>query len=277
MIRAALIQLCASDDPQANLPITLDMIRDAAAQGADLIVTPEVTNCVSTSRGHQASVLVEQADDLTLRAICNLAKDRSVWIVIGSLALASGDNDGRFVNRSFLVGPDGVVKAWYDKIHMFDVTINEREQYRESAAYRPGNRAVVAQTDVAAIGLSICYDVRFPALYQTLARGGAQIITIPAAFSPVTGAAHWESLLRARAIETGAFILAPAQVGDHELAEGRPRQTHGHSLAIDPWGRVLCDAGQAIGVNIVDLDLSKVKDARKSLPTLSQHRDYRAP
>ncbi len=277
MIRAGLIQLCASDDPAANLPITLDYIRAAAAAGAQLVVTPEVTNCVSTNRAHQQAVLRHQDQDATLAAIRALARELSLWVVIGSLALKTEDADGRFANRSFVVGPDGQIAGHYDKIHMFDVEISAAESYRESAGYRPGARAVVVPTDLGVLGLTVCYDLRFGSLFRELARAGAQVITVPSAFSPVTGAAHWEVLLRARAIETGAFVLAPAQVGRHRARAGRPRETHGHSLAVAPWGEVLCDMGREVGFKLVELDLAKVDDARQALPTLRQNRVYDLP
>jgi len=277
VIRAGLIQLCASDDPAANLPITLDYIRAAAAAGAQLVVTPEVTNCVSTNRAHQRAVLRHQDQDATLAAIRALARELSLWVVIGSLALKTEDADGRFANRSFVVSPDGQIAGHYDKIHMFDVEISAAESYRESAGYRPGARAVVVPTDLGVLGLTVCYDLRFGSLFRELARAGAQVITVPSAFSPVTGAAHWEVLLRARAIETGAFILAPAQVGRHRARAGRPRETHGHSLAVAPWGEVLCDMGLQAGFKLVELDLAKVDDARQALPTLRQNRVYDLP
>jgi len=277
VIRAGLIQFTSSDDPGDNLARVSALIETAAGQGADIVLTPEVTNCVSTSRSHQNAVLTTEEQDQTLTGLRDLAAKQGIWLLIGSLALKTRDPDGRFANRSFLIDPDGTVVARYDKIHMFDVNVTEAETFRESAGYRPGDKAVLAETPLAAIGLTVCYDMRFPALYRRLAQAGAQIITVPAAFSPVTGAAHWESLLRARAIETGAFILAPAQTGDHPLAHGRPRRTHGHSLAVAPWGEVLADAGAQEGVSMVDLDLSLVDDARRRVPSLTHDREFTGP
>lgn len=276
-MKAALCQLNVSDDPVANLPITRQMVRDAAAQGAQFVLTPEVTNCVSTSRTHQRSVLQLEADDLTLAGLREEAKARGIWLLIGSLALLTDDADGRFANRSFLISPEGDIVAWYDKIHMFDVDIDEVESYRESSGYRPGVQAVVAETPFARIGMTVCYDVRFPALYQTLAAAGAQIMTVPAAFSPVTGAAHWHTLLRARAIETGCFVLAPAQVGTHASATHKTRDTYGHALAIAPWGEVLMDAGELPGVYIFDLDMKKCAAARARVPSLANQRAFSKP
>ena len=205
-MKAALVQLNVTDDPARNLAGTFEMVRDAADQGAQFVLTPEVTNCVSTSRDHQRTVLTHEAEDITLAALRDVARDKGIWLLIGSLGLKTDDADGRFANRSFMVDPNGQIVARYDKIHMFDVDIDATESYRESAGYRPGDKAVVADTGFGKVGMSICYDMRFPLLYQALADAGADILTMPAAFSPVTGAAHWHTLLRARAIETGCFV-----------------------------------------------------------------------
>jgi predicted amidohydrolase len=260
-MRAALIQLTVSDDPAANLPVTLEYIRQAVAGGAGFVLTPELTNGLSSSRAHQRSVFRHEEDDATLAALRAEAKAHGIWLLVGSLGLLTHDADSRFANRSFLIAPDGSVAGRYDKIHMFDVNVSATEVYRESDGYRPGATAVVAETPFARIGMTVCYDVRFPALYRRLAQGGAQIITVPAAFNHITGAAHWETLLRARAIETGCFVLAPAQTGFHPEANGKGRKTHGHSLAIAPWGEILADAGTEPGVTYADLDLSQVADS----------------
>ncbi|MBC7143691.1 MAG: carbon-nitrogen hydrolase family protein, partial [Rhodobacteraceae bacterium] len=252
-MRAALLQLSVTDDPAENLPVTLSLVREAAAGGAGLVLTPEVTNCLSSDRAHQRAVLRHERDDPTLAALRAEAAEQGIWLLIGSLALLTDDADGRFANRSFLIAPDGSIAARYDKIHMFDVNVSETEQYRESAGYRPGRKAVLAETPFARIGMSVCYDVRFPHLYRTLAKAGAEILTVPAAFNDTTGAAHWHVLLRARAIETGAYVLAPAQTGTHAAHNGRPRRTYGHSLAVSPWGEVLLDAGTETGIGYVDL------------------------
>lgn len=268
MTRAALLQLTSSDRPEDNLATVLPMIADAARLGAEFVLTPEVTNCLSASRGHQQEVLCREEDDPVLAGLRAAARSHRIWLLIGSLALKTDDLDGRFANRSFLIAPDGAVRARYDKIHMFDVAISETEVYRESAGYRAGSRAVLAQASFGRIGLTICYDLRFPRLYRGLAQAGAQILTVPSAFSPVTGAAHWETLLRARAIETGSFVLAPAQTGTHAATRGKTRHTFGHSLAVDPWGRVLADGGTEPGVTVVDLDLCEVGKARGRIPSL---------
>jgi len=276
-MRTGLIQLSSSDDPGANLPVTRAFIRDAASEGADIIVTPEVTNCVSASRSRQNEVLKTEVDDPTLAALREDTADLGIWLLIGSLALRTDDPDGRFANRSFLIAPDGGIAARYDKIHMFDVEVSETETYRESAGYRPGTRAVVAEALGARLGLTVCYDVRFPYLYRALAKAGAAILTVPSAFSPVTGAAHWETLLRARAIETGCFVLAPAQTGEHAAQKGKRRRTHGHSLAVAPWGEVLADGGVEPGITMVDLDMAEVENARKRVPSLTHDRPFEGP
>lgn len=276
-MRAALLQLNSGDVPSDNLPIALGMVQQAVEQGATFILTPEVTNCVSASRAHQKEVLHHEDDDPTLAAIRDAAVQSGVWVLIGSLALKTDDADGRFANRSFLISPKGEIAARYDKIHMFDVQVSEAETYRESAGYRPGERAVIADADGARVGMTICYDVRFPHLYRALAQAGAQILTVPSAFSPVTGAAHWEALLRARAIETGCFVLAPAQTGSHPSTTGKTRKTYGHSMVVSPWGEVMLDAGNDPGVYLVDLDMAAVSDARRRVPSLTHDRAYGGP
>lgn len=277
MTRVALLQMTSSDDPVENLQTVRNMMQDAAGQGAEFVLTPEVTNCVSSSRAHQTSVLSLEKDDETLAALRAEARELGIWLLIGSLALKTADKDGRFANRSFLIGPDGEILARYDKIHMFDVQVSAEETYRESDGYRPGSKAVVAGTAFGKVGMTICYDVRFPDLHRRLAKAGAEILTVPAAFSHLTGKAHWETLLRARAIETGCFVLAPAQTGLHSASRGKQRQTHGHSMVIAPWGEVLLDAGTKTGVSCVDLDLSMVAKARRKVPSLTHDRDFEGP
>lgn len=276
-MRIALVQLTVGDDPAANLPETLAFVRAAAEGGAQLVLTPECTNLLSSNRDHQRRTLRSEAEDPTLAALRAEAKALGIWLLIGSLGVLTQDADGRFANRSFLINPQGEIAARYDKIHMFDVNVSETEIYRESAAYRPGDQAVVADTPLARIGMAVCYDLRFPHLFRRLAQAGAQILTVPAAFNHLTGEAHWETLLRARAIETGCFVLAPAQTGFHPEAEGKGRQTHGHSLAIAPWGEVLVDAGTDPGVTIIDLDLAEVERARSRVPSLAHDRAFDGP
>lgn len=276
-MRAALIQLNVSDDPVENLTDVLGMIRTAVASGADLILTPEMTNCLSSSREHQRSIYRHEENDPTLAALREATAAAGKHLLIGSLGLLTHDADGRFANRSFLIGPTGGIEARYDKIHMFDVNVSETEVYRESSAYRPGEQAVVADTPVGKIGMAVCYDLRFPHLFRRLAQGGAEILTVPAAFNDTTGRAHWEVLLRARAIENGCFVLAPAQTGFHREAHGRGRRTWGHSLAIAPWGEVLANGGSEPGVTLVDLDLTQVARARARVPAITHDRDFSGP
>lgn len=276
-MRTALLQLNSSDDPAENLETVKTMMAEAVADGAGFVLTPEVTNCLSTSRAHQKATLCLEQEDPTLAALCQEAARHEVWLAIGSLGLKTGDADGRFANRQFLISPTGEITARYDKIHMFDVEVTPEETYRESDGYRPGTRAVVAETPFAKIGMTICYDVRFPYLHRALAKAGAQILTVPAAFSHVTGAAHWHALLQARAIETGCYVLAPAQTGLHKTSRGAARQTYGHSLVVSPWGEILADAGTDPGVVCVDLDMGKVAQARKRVPALTHDREFDGP
>jgi|TARA_B110000908_G_scaffold16408_1_gene18533 predicted amidohydrolase len=276
-MRAAILQLNASDKPLENLSHILTMVRQASSDGAEFVFTPEVSNCLSTSRSHQNEVLCHQEDDQTLAALCNLARELYISISIGSLALKTGDTDGRFANRSFLINPLGEIVGQYDKIHMFDVQISKTETYRESAGYRPGEKAVVADTALGKVGMAICYDMRFPLLSNALAQAGAESLLYPAAFSPITGAAHWHSLLRARAIETGCYVIAAAQTGAHPTSGPKTRTTFGHSLVVDPWGEVILDAGTNTGVYAFDIEMDNVAKARQKVPSLLNARSFTAP
>jgi predicted amidohydrolase len=276
-MKTALIQLNVSDDPTENLTATKAYIAQAASMGAAFVLTPEVTNCISNSRSHQNSVLQPEVRDQTLAALRAQAEDLGIWLLIGSLGLKTDDPDGRFANRSFLIDPQGKIQARYDKIHMFDVHVSPEETYRESEGYRPGSKAVLAHTPFAKIGMTVCYDIRFPHLYQLLALAGADILTVPAAFSYVTGAAHWETLLRARAIENGCYVMAPAQCGAHKSGTNISRKTHGHSMVIGPWGDVLLDAGTDPGVHMVDFDREEVAKARQRIASLSHIRPFDGP
>jgi predicted amidohydrolase len=275
-MKVAALQLCASDDPVANLELTISMVQRAAEAGAQFIATPEVTNCVSSSRRRQNEVLALQEDDQTLSAMCAATARFGVWISVGSLALKLPDDD-RFTNRSFMIDPSGQIIAQYDKIHMFDVTLSETEQYRESDGYRAGGHAVIADTAFGKIGMTICYDIRFPHLYRGLAKSGASILLIPAAFAQPTGRAHWEVLLRARAIETGCFVIAAAQTGEHQTTQGRPRKTYGHSMIVSPWGEIMADAGEDQGIIYADLDLSLVESTRARVPSILSNQTFSEP
>lgn len=276
-MRIALLQMTSSDLPEENQNSVRAMLRQAKDQGADFALTPEVTNILSFSRAHQESVVVREDQDIVLQAMREEAAELGLWVLAGSLSVLSEAPETRFANRSFLISPEGEIKARYDKIHMFDVQVSAEETYRESAGFAPGDQAVMAHTPIGNIGLTICYDVRFGYLHRALAQAGAQIITAPAAFSPGTGPAHWQPLLQARAIETGCWVLAPAQTGKHPASVGKSRSTHGHSLVISPWGEVVLDAGVEPGVYCADLDLDAVTIARNKVPSLTHDRDFRGP
>lgn len=269
-MRAALVQITAGDDPAKNCTMVEAFIRQAAKAGAEFILTPENTNIITFDRAIQNERLTNEAGDPTLAQLRKIAAELGIWLLIGSLAVKSGD---KLANRSFLIGPNGNITAKYDKIHMFDVELGNGESYRESATIQAGNRAVLAKTDIGAVGMTVCYDLRFAQLYRQLAQAGAEILTIPAAFTVPTGQAHWETLLRARAIETGCYVLAPAQTGTHPNG----RKTYGHSMAVDPWGKVLADGGINEGVTFVDLDLNQVAEARWRIPSLQHDKEIKPP
>lgn len=243
-------------------------IRALAAQGATLIATPEMTGALDRNRARLLAEARTPDADPTLALVRGLARELSVWVLIGSNPVLPHDGAQRLVNRQFLVSPQGETVASYDKLHMFDVDLPGGESYRESALYDAGSTPVLVKTGIGALGLSICYDLRFGPLYAALAQAGAEILFVPAAFTAVTGAAHWHVLLRARAIETGCYVVAAAQTGTHE--DGRT--TYGHSLIVDPWGRVLADAGAEPGTILATLDLDAVQETRARIPTLDHAR-----
>ena len=276
-MKIALLQITGGDDPVANLAMVSAMVAQAAAAGAGFVLTPEVTNVVTSNRAQRDRVVQTQADDISLAGLRAQAARLGIWLSIGSLLIKTGDPDGRVANRSFLIDPTGAIAAQYDKIHLFDVTVSPTETYRESAGVRPGNRAVIAQTPFGTVGLTVCYDVRFPQLHRALAHAGADIILQPAAFSTVTGAAHWEPLLRARAIETGCYVLAAAQTGHHPSSVGESRRTYGHSMAISPWGDILVEAGVDPGISYINLELAQVALSRARIPALEHDRLFEGP
>ncbi|WP_438990162.1 carbon-nitrogen hydrolase family protein [Lentibacter sp.] len=276
-MKTALVQMTATEDPKGNLSVCKAFVLEAVENGAKFILTPEVSNCIAPSKAELSSLLYYEQDDPFLAEMKNLAASYKVWILIGSLGVKSETKDGKFANRSFLIDPTGSILATYDKIHMFDVDISESEHYRESATYERGNQAVLAKTEIGNIGLTICYDLRFPHLYRTLAQAGAEILTVPAAFAQTTGKAHWHALLRARAIENGAYVIAPAQTGLHYTKNGKERRTYGHSLVVSPWGEVLVDAGEEIGLTYFDCDLAEVSKARARVASLSQSSVFAGP
>ena len=274
-LRVALIQTRTPATPEAALSHVRPLVDEAAARGARLIVTPEATNLMEKRAAKKAGLLCDIDDDTVVRGLRAAAAEHGVWILIGSAMVRSGDpGDARAANRSILINDQGGIESTYDKLHVFDVDLPNGESYRESAVVRPGERAVVARTPWGGLGLTVCYDLRFPGLFRSLARAGADIITVPAAFTRPTGEAHWETLLRARAIETGCFILAPAQGGDHE--DGRA--TWGRSMAIDPWGKVIAALDHdEPGVLFAELDLSAVARARVAVPQLVHERAFADP
>ena len=270
--KAALVQLRTPASQEAALAQAEPLVRQAAAAGAEFIATPEGTNILQRDKARLFEAVRPLEEDACVLGLRALARELGVWILIGS-ALARRE-DGQLANRSTLIGADGAVVATYDKIHMFDVDLPTGERHRESSLYIPGEAAAVVQAPFAKLGLSICYDVRFPHLYRALAKAGAEVITVPAAFTRPTGEAHWEILLRARAIETGAFVLAPAQGGVHEDGRG----TWGRSTIIGPWGEILAKAeDDEPGVVIADLDLDAVAKARAAIPALANDRAFAAP
>lgn len=271
-LRIGLVQLRSSDDARENIAAASGFIRKAAADGARFVLTPENTCLMAPDGGAKVSQSFAEKDDPALPAFQALARDLSIHLLIGSLSIRVAAD--KVANRSFLIGPDGGIVARYDKIHLFDVDLPNGERYRESATVAPGEKLVVADLAFGnlggKIGLSICYDLRFPHLYRAMGQSGASIITVPAAFTHTTGMAHWHTLLRARAIENGAFVLAPAQGGIH--ANGR--HTFGHSLAIGPWGDILAEGGTEPGAFLADLDLSQCAAVRGRVPSLQHDRAY---
>jgi len=269
VLKVAAIQLTSGVAPEANVAAIADFAREAVRVGAAYILTPEVSLAFARDREELMRVAGPYHDNPALASLSALAAELGVHLHIGSLAVAL--DRGRFANRSVLFGPDGAVVAHYDKIHLFDADPPGDKPYRESAVYDGGGEAVVADLGLMRLGLSICYDVRFPALYQMLAEDGAEVMAVPAAFTVPTGRAHWEILLRARAIETGSFVIAAAQGGAHENG----RQTYGHSMIIDPWGQILSEkADDRPGVIVASLDMAKVAEARARIPALANRRVF---
>ena len=267
--KAAAIQMCSGIDPEKNAADMARLVREAAGEGAVYVQTPEMTGAVQKDRQGLMSVLKEEVNDVIVSTALELARELGIHVHVGSTAIALPD--GKIANRGFLFAPGGERISSYDKIHMFDVDLDNGESWRESAVYRPGGAARVAELPFAKLGFAICYDVRFPSLFRTEAVAGAEVLTVPAAFTRQTGEAHWEVLLRARAIENGAFLIAAAQAGSHE--DGR--ETFGHSMIIDPWGKVLASAGgSGEAIVIADIDVEQVKAARGKIPNLKNARDF---
>ncbi len=266
--RAAVVQLRSGRDKVKNIAAAGELIRAAAADGAQYIQTPENTGLMELDKARLVSELEPETNNSGLAAFSTAARDLSIWLHIGSLGIKL--DDGRIANRSYLFAPNGDIAARYDKIHMFDVDLGNGEVYRESASFAPGSSAIVADLPWGLLGLTICYDLRFPQLHRALAHAGAKFIASPAAFTRVTGEAHWHTLLKARAIETQCFVIAAAQGGRHENG----RETFGHSLIVSPWGQVLAEAGTEPGFAAADIDLEMLEDVRRRLPSLTHDRHF---
>jgi predicted amidohydrolase len=269
--RAACVQLRSSDDVAQNVRTTCELIREAKGKGAQLIATPENTTLMAPDGGAKLERSFDEAHDPALPAFTALAEELAIWLLVGSLAIKVSDT--KTANRSFLIDPKGRIAARYSKIHLFDVDLPSGEKYRESNTVAGGDSATLADTPFGKIGMTICYDLRFPQLYRALAQQGAFLMTVPSAFTETTGKAHWHVLLRARAIENGAFVVAPAQGGTH--ANGR--KTFGHSLIVAPWGEILAEAGTEPCVIVADVDTAAAMDARSRVPSLQHDRPYKSP
>ncbi len=267
MTRVALLQMTSGIDPDANASTIAGAIGDAARGGAAMLFTPEMSGLIDRDRERAARHIVREAESQVLRAVCEQAARHRLWVALGSLAVAR--DDGKWANRSYVIDDRGQIVARYDKIHMFDVELASGEAWRESAAYAPGEEVVTADTPVGKLGLAVCYDVRFPALFEALGRERCDVIAIPAAFTVPTGKAHWHLLQRARAVEASAYVIAAAQVGEH--ADGR--RTYGHSLVVDPWGEIVLDmGGEAAGVGFAEIDPHRTAEIRQQLPSLANRR-----
>jgi predicted amidohydrolase len=275
---AACVQFTAGPDPEPNRRLVAGLVRRARDEGAHFVMTPEASNFIETGRRRRDKARCE-ADDPFLAGMRELAQELGVWLLLGSLVIdpagepGADPGEGRLANRSFLIDAAGAIVARYDKIHMFDIDLPGGESYRESNAYRPGHDTVVAETPWGRLGLSVCYDVRFPYLYRALAHAGADFLSVPSVFTVPTGRAHWHVLLRARAIENAAFVFAPAQWGEHPAG----RTSYGHSLIVDPWGEVLADGGEEVGIVTARIDPARIAEARRSVPSLQHDRPFAPP
>ena len=266
--KAAMIQMRSGLTPAANIEAAVRMIGEAKTAGADYVLTPEMTNIMEVKRDRLFATIVDEEADTSLATLRELARKLGIYIHIGSLAIKLTAE--KAANRGFLIDPKGEIAARYDKIHMFDVDLGNGESYRESRSYSAGETAVISDLPWGRLGLTICYDLRFPALYRALAEAGATMLAIPSAFTQQTGESHWHVLIRARAIENGSFVFAAAQAGKHENG----RETFGHSLIVDPWGRILAEGGTEPGVVMAEIDLAEVNKARSRIPSLQHGRRF---
>ncbi|MBU6506642.1 MAG: carbon-nitrogen hydrolase family protein [Alphaproteobacteria bacterium] len=270
--KAACIQMTSGPAIEANVTAASELVRRARDQGAELIMTPEVSDMIEPKRALAADKARPEDQHAMVAAFRDLARETGAWLLLGS-AVIRDKNAERLSNRSFLVSPQGEIAARYDKIHMFDVDLPTGERHRESQTYKPGDKAVVAELPWGRLGMTICYDLRFPHLYRALAKAGADFLAVPSAFTVPTGRAHWHVLLRARAIENGCFVFAPAQWGEH----GGGRRTFGHALVVAPWGEILAEAEDSTGVIVAEIDPAKVAEARHAVPSLTHDRLFAAP
>ena len=276
---ASCIQFTSARDYEPNIRVVSDLVRRARDDGADFVMTPENTGLTEPIGKLRREKARDEANHPVLTALREVAQETGVWLLIGSLAvdlsreLDTGQGEGRLANRSYLLDSSGAIIARYDKIHMFDVDLAGGESYRESNAFRPGGRMVLAETPWGVLGMTVCYDLRFPHLYRALAQAGADFLAVPSAFTVPTGKAHWHVLIRARAIENGCFVFAPAQWGEH--AEGR--RTYGHSLIVDPWGEVLADAGDGVGIVSARIEVGRIAEVRRMVPSLQHDRRFTEP
>ena len=272
MTRIALLQMCSGLDPLENAKIIVDGIAKAASGGAAMLFTPEMSGLIDRDRTRASTLITDRERDPVLAAVRAAATEQGIWVSLGSLALRS-EQHGKLINCSLMIDESGTIRAFYDKMHLFDVDLASGESWRESSTYVSGMSAIVATTPVGQIGLSVCYDLRFPALYQELSRAGSEILSIPAAFTVPTGEAHWHILMRARAIENACWVVAAAQSGHH--ADGR--KTYGHSVVIDPWGEVTLDMEKSEGLGFAEIDLARVADARSRIPVIAHRRPIPEP
>jgi predicted amidohydrolase len=272
VFQAACVQLTSGPEVAANIAAASDLIRRARGQGAEFILTPEVSDMIEPKRDLALDKARPESGHLMLAAFRDLARETGAWLLLGSAVVRDAGAE-RLANRSFLISPQGEITQRYDKIHMFDVDLPTGESHRESKTYRPGDAADLAELPWGVLGMTVCYDLRFPLLYRALAKAGADFLSVPAAFTVPTGKAHWHVLLRARAIENGCFVFAPAQSGEH----GGGRRTYGHSLIVSPWGEILAEATDGPGFVMAAIDPAKVAEARRAIPALSHDRPFAAP
>lgn len=267
-MRAALLQSCTGIDPAMSARVVAAAIAEAASAGAVMMFTPEMSGVLDRDRNRAARNLRPEGEDVVLASVRNAAAKAGMWVHLGSLALAGERTDGRLVNRAFVIDGSGAIRARYDKIHLYDVDLPTGESWRESAAYAPGEQVVAVDTPWGRLGLSICYDLRFPDLYRALSNAGASMLAIPAAFTVPTGQAHWHVLMRARAIEAGCWVIAAAQSGTHD--DGRA--TYGHSLVVDPWGEIALDMGDTVGIGYAEIDTARNDEVRGRIPVIAHRR-----